>query len=206
MASVTGDHSNNNTMENILFDFISQYVSLTKEEKSAIVSLDIFRTVKKGTMLLKEGQKSKDSYFVLKGCIRTYYVVDGDEKTTAFYTEMEGLTPPCVINKNPSEYYISCIEDSIISVSNSNMEVEMFSKFPKFETLCRILSEELLAKEKIDFDEFKTSSPEQRYLNLLHKRPDLIQRVPQHQLASYLGIIPQSLSRLRTRILEKNKE
>lgn len=193
-------------MQDILFDFISKYVSLSEDEKNAIVSLDIFRSEKKGTILLKEGQKSKDSYFVLKGGIRTYYILDGEEKTTAFYTEMEGVTPSCVINENPSEYYISCIEDSIISVSNSNMEVEMFSKFPKFETLCRILSEELLAKEKIDFDEFKTSSPEQRYLNLLHKRPDLIQRVPQHQLASYLGIIPQSLSRLRARILEKIKE
>jgi len=66
-------------------------------------------------------------------------------------------------------------------------------------------SEELLAKEKMDFDEFKTSSPEQRYLNLIQKRPDLIQRVPQHQLASYLGIKPQSLSRLRARVLKKNK-
>ena len=63
--------------------------------------------------------------------------------------------------------------------------------------------EELLAKQQINFDEFKTSSPEQRYLNLIQNRPDLVQRVPQHQLASYLGIKPQSLSRLRARILEK---
>jgi len=190
-------------MQDILFDFISKYISLTGDEKNAIVSLDIFRSVKKGTTLLKEGQKSKDSYFVLNGCIRTYYVLDGEEKTTAFYTEMEALTPPCVISKTPSEYYISCIEDTILIVSNSDMEVEVNSKFPKFETLCRILSEELLAKQRIDFDEFKTTSPEKRYLNLLQSRPDLIQRVPQHQLASYLGIKPQSLSRLRARILEK---
>lgn len=85
------------------------------------------------------------------------------------------------------------------------MEAEIFSKFPKFESLCRILSEELLVKEQINFDEFKTSSPEQRYLNLLQKRPDLVQRVPLQQLASYLGIKPQSLSRLRARILEKKR-
>jgi DNA-binding MarR family transcriptional regulator len=83
------------------------------------------------------------------------------------------------------------------------MEAEVNSKFPKFETVCKILSEELLAKERIDFNEFKTSSPEKRYLSLIQKRPDLIQRVPQHQLASYLGIKPQSLSRLRARILKK---
>jgi len=190
-------------MENILFDFISKYISLSEDEKNALLSLGLFHSVKKGTVLLKEGQKTQDSFFVLKGCIRVYYIIDGEEKTTAFYTEMDVLTPHCVINKAPSEYFISCVEDSILTVSNSDMGVEMNSKFPKFDIMCRMLSEELLAKQRIDFDEFKTTSPEQRYLNLLQKRPDLIQRVPQHQLASYLGITPQSLSRLRARILEK---
>ncbi len=190
-------------MENLLFEFLSKYITLSEEEKNALVSLDIFHSFKKGTILLKEGQKTKESYFVLKGCIRTYYVIDAEEKTTAFYTEMEGLTPPCVISKTPSDYYVSCIEDCILLISNSDMEAEVNAKFPKFESLCKKLSEELLAKERMDFDEFKTSTPEQRYLNLLEKRPDLIQRVPQHQLASYLGIQPQSLSRLRARISEK---
>ncbi len=190
-------------MHDLLFDFISNYISLTEEEKNAIVSLDIFHSVKKGTTLLQEGQNSKNSYFVLKGCIRTYYIIDGEEKTTAFYTELEGLTPHCALNKTPSEYFISCVEDCILLVSDADMSLEVNAKFPKFDTMCRILSEELLAKQRIDFDEFKTSSPEKRYLNLLQKRPDLIQRVPQHQLASYLGIKPQSLSRLRARILEK---
>ncbi len=193
-------------MQELLFEFISKYISLTNEEKDAIISLDIFRSEKKGTILLKEGQLSQDGYFVLKGCIRQYYIIDGEEKTTAFYTEMEGLTPHCVTNKKPSEYYITCVEDTVLTVANPDMEIAIFEKFPKFETLCRILSEELLAKQQIDFDAFKTSSPEKRYLNLLHKRPDLIQRIPQHQLASYLGIQPQSLSRLRARILEKNKD
>ncbi len=190
-------------MQNALFDFISKYISLTEAEKAALLALDLFRTVKKGTVLLEEGQRSQEEYFVLKGCIRKYYVIDGEEKTTAFFTEMEGLVPHCVINKEPSEYYISCVEDSIITVTNPAMGVEVNSKFPKFDIMCRMLSEELLAKKQIDFDAFKTSSPEQRYLNLIQKRPDLIQRVPQHQLASYLGIKPQSLSRLRARIYEK---
>ena len=191
-------------MQDLLFDFISKYIPLTEDEKNAILSLDIFRSFKKGTTLLKEGQKSQDEYFVLKGCLRKYYIIDGEEKTTAFFTEMEGLTPHCVKNNAPSEYFISCVENTILTVGNPDMEVDSL-KFPKFESLCKVLSEELLAKQQIDFDEFKTSSPEQRYLNLLQKRPDLIQLVPQHQLASYLGIKPQSLSRLRTRILEKNK-
>ncbi|NCT94732.1 MAG: Crp/Fnr family transcriptional regulator [Chitinophagaceae bacterium] len=192
-------------MQDILFNFIAKYISLTADEKNALLELDLFRTIKKGTVLLKEGQLTKDSFFVLKGCIRTYYLIDGEEKTTAFYTEMDVLTPHCVINQTPSDYYISCVADSILSVSNADMEVEVNRKFPKFDIMCRKLSEELLAKQRIDFDAYKTSSPEQRYMNLLENRPDLVQRVPQHQLASYLGIKPQSLSRLRARMLVKKR-
>ncbi len=191
-------------MENILFDFISRYVDLNHEEKNALVELDIFKSYKKGTILLEQGQKSSNGYFVLKGCLRTYYIIEGEEKTTAFYTEIEGITPNCVLTKEPSEYNVACVEDCILTVASPDMEVEIFTKFPKFEKMCMVLSEELLSKQQIDFDAFKTSSPEQRYLNLLNKRPDLIQRVPQHQLASFLGITPQSLSRMRARIMNKN--
>lgn len=191
-------------MQDVLFDFITQYISINDDEKNALLALDLFKTFTRGTVLLEAGQRSNETYFVLKGCIRKYYVIDGEEKTTAFYTEMEGLTPACVMSKAPSDHYVGCVEDSILVVSNSDMEADVNAKFPKFDVMCRKLSEELLVKERIDFDEFKTSSPEQRYLNLLEKRPDLLQRVPQHQLASCLGITPQSLSRLRSRILEKS--
>ncbi len=192
-------------MQNLLLDYLSKYVALTEEEKNAITSSIVLRSLKKGATILAKGQRSNEGYFVLKGCIRTYYIIDGEEKTTSFYTEMEGLTPPCVTNKTPSEFYISCVEDTTLIVSNPKLEAVNFSKFPRLELLYRILSEERFIKEQINFDEFKTSSPEQRYLNLLQSRPSLIQRVPQHQLASYLGIKPQSLSRLRARIIEKKQ-
>jgi hypothetical protein len=118
---------------------------------------------------------------------------------------MEGITPHCVINRQPSEYYISSVENSIIAATDTAMEAGIFEKFPRFETLCRIASEQLLAKTQVTFDEFKTSSPEQRYVHLLKTRPDLLQRVPQYQLASFLGITPQSLSRLRARIVKKKQ-
>lgn len=190
-------------MHTILFDFISRYIDLTDDEKNVLLSLNLFHSAKKGDILLAPGQRSNVNYFVLKGCLRKFYVVDGEEKTTAFYTELEAVTPPCVISKTPSDHYLGCVEDVLMIVSNTEMEQEVNSAFPKFELMCRRLSEELLAKERIDFDAFKTSSPEQRYLALLEQRPDLLQRVPQHQLASYLGIKPQSLSRLRSRILQK---
>ncbi len=190
-------------MEEILFDHIAKYMVLSEEEKRVIIGLDIFRTYKKGAVLLKQGQLSTDGYFVIKGCLRCYYVLDGDEKTTAFYTEAESLNPPCTINKQPSAFYVACLEDSIVIVADTKMESVIFEKFPRFETLCRILSEKLLADNQASFDGFRLSSPEERYLDLIGKRPGLLQRVPQYQIASYLGITPQSLSRMRSRLVKK---
>ncbi|GGG35172.1 cyclic nucleotide-binding protein [Croceivirga lutea] len=190
-------------MKNLLIEYISEHIELNEDEKNAIESLNIFHSIKKGEVLLKQGEISHKGYFVIKGCIRSYYIINGEEKSTAFYTELEGVTPHCVLNNKPSEYYLNCIEDSIILISNPEMEAEIFQKFPKFESLCRILSEKLLTKNQIDLDKFKISSPEQRYKNLLENRPDLVQRIPQHQLASFLGIKPQSLSRIKARMLVK---
>jgi CRP-like cAMP-binding protein len=192
-------------MQHELFAYLARYMTLTDGEKQAIIDLDIFKAYKKGTVLLHEGQRSEDEYFVMKGCLRSYYIIDGEEKTTAFYTELESLAPQCAVMKEPSKYYVACVEDSTLIVSNPSMEHIIFEKFPRFQTLCLLLSEELLAKHQATLDDFKTSSPEQRYLNLLQTRPDLLQRVPQHQLASYLGITPQSLSRIRKRLVEQSK-
>lgn len=192
-------------MQDLLIQFISKYITLNQQEQDALFKLDLFKTVNKGQILLKEGEYSKEGYFVLKGCIRVFYMIEGAEKTTAFYTEMEGLTPLCALSGKPSDYNVAAIEESVLIKTNTDLEAEMFAKFPKFETMCRLMSEELLAKQQLDFDEFKTSSPEQRYYSLLQKRPDLLQRVPLNQLASFLGISPPSLSRLRARITNKKQ-
>lgn len=197
-------HLNSSTMEKKLFEFIEKHMLLSQIEKDAILALGVFRSVKKGTILLKEGQYSSEYYFVLEGCIRTFYIIDGEEKTTAFYTELEPFTPLCTVNKMPSEHFVDCVEDCILIVSNPETDKQMFAEFPRFESLCRVLSEQLLVKTRASLDDFKTNSPEQRYLNLVEQRPDLIQRVPQHQIASFLGITPQSLSRMRKRLATAN--
>lgn len=194
---------NNGGMEQVLLTYLAKYIQLSEEEEKAILDLALFKSFKKGTVLLKEGQSSKDGYFVIKGCIRCYYMVDAEEKTTAFYTEAESLTPPSALNGIPSEYYISCLEDSILIVGSSETDEELFKTYPKLEKLCRLLSEDLHSKSQVNFDNFKISSPEQRYLNLLETRSDLAQRIPQYHLASYLGITPQSLSRMRNRLVRK---
>jgi len=183
-----------------LRSFITKYMTLTDDEERIISDLALFRTLDKGAFLLREGARCNESYFVLKGCIRVYYIIDGIEKTTAFYTELETFTPQSTTNNSPSEYYVSCVEPSLVLISTPEIERISFERFPRFETLCRLLSEDLLSKSQASFDQFKISTPEQRYRQLIDTRPDLIQRIPQHMLASYLGITPESLSRLRKRM------
>ncbi len=190
-------------MEKILFDYIEKYITLSDEEKQAIIELSVFKTFEKDAILLREGQVSNEGFFVVKGCIRCYYMIDGEEKTTAFYTEGEIFAPLCSITGNPSEYFVACVEDTILAVSTPEIEQISFEKFPRFESLCRTISEEKVARNQASFDEFKTSSPEQRYLTLVETRYDLVQRVPQYQLASFLGITPQSLSRMRRRLQKR---
>lgn len=190
-------------METYLFDFIEQYMPLTGEEKQAITDLNVFRSFKKGTLLVREGDLVTDGYLVVKGCLRCYYVIDGEEKTTAFYTEMESLTPVAGVDKTRAAHFVSCVEDSIVTVGNREAGKEMTKKFPRFQELCLIMSEQLLTNSLASFAEFKNASPEQRYVKLLETRPDLLQRAPQHQIASFLGMTPQSLSRIRKRLAAK---
>ncbi|MCC6410893.1 MAG: Crp/Fnr family transcriptional regulator, partial [Saprospiraceae bacterium] len=152
----------------------------------------------------REGQIAVTSHFVLKGCIRQYYLVDGVEKTVHFYTQGEPVTATeGSNNKLPSKYFLACVEDCILSVGQHDQEAEINSRFPKFETVCRVATEEELARSHNKFASFLINTPEERYLQLLQTRPDLVDRVPQYHLASFLGITPESLSRIRKRIMTR---
>lgn len=191
------------TLENKILKYLSKYTKTTKEIEEAIIESSFFKAFKKGTILLKEGGFSNECYFVLEGCMRSYFLKDGEEKTIEFYTEEDIVTPANYGKSTPSKYYLECIEDTIVNVGNPSIEKEMYQKYPQLESLSRVISEVILTKQQESFTEFKTSSPEERYLNLLKTKPDLMQRVPQHQIASYLGIKPESLSRIRKRIMNK---
>lgn len=190
-------------MENELIKCISEYVEINEELEKALLESAFIKSLKKGTMLLKEGDICNECYFILKGCIRSFYLKDGEEYTTEFYTEEQAVTLSCYGKKIPSHVYLECIEDTISSVGTPGLEKEMFQKYPQLESLARVMGDVMMTKNQDTFAVFKRASPEERYINLLNKRPDLIQRAPQHQIASYLGIKPESLSRIRNRIMKK---
>jgi len=188
-------------MEEEIVKYLSKYVAITSEIEKAIKESAFIKSFKKGTVLLEEGSISNECFFILKGCIRSYYKRDGEEKTIEFYTEEQAVTPSSYGKRIASEHFLECMEDTIASVGSPELEIEMFQKYPQLESVTRVIGEIVMAKYQENFAEFKMSSPEERYLNLLNTRPDLLQRVPQHQIASYLGIKPESLSRIRKRIM-----
>ncbi len=191
-------------MEDELSDLLSKFPSLNKEEVKAISENIIVRSVKKGTVLLKEGAISKECYSVLKGCIRQYYIKDGEEKTTAFFIEGDAVASfSSYVNQIPSKHYLDCVEVCSLTVGTKVKDEEMCLKFPKLEQIIRSEMEKNAGKAQEEYSLFIISSPEERYLNLLENKPELLNRVPQHQIASFIGIKPESLSRIRKRIVSK---
>ena len=80
-------------MENEIIKYLSRYITVTKELEVEIVKSEFIRCFKKGAFLLEEGKLSNECYFIIKGCVRSYYIKDGEEKTTEFYTEDQAITP-----------------------------------------------------------------------------------------------------------------
>ena len=97
----------------------------------------------------------------------------------------------------------SCTENTIVVIVNSEKEKKFYQKFPRFEEITRLETEKILGNNQEQMSNFITQSPEERYQELLTTKPELLQRAPQHQIASYLGITPESLSRIRKRLVKK---
>lgn len=204
LSSSTRPSGSKQSPEQEIIRYISQFTQLSQGEIEEIVRTMKFKTFKKGTILLKEGQIAKLCYFVLKGCIRQYFLVDGEEKTTNFYTEGQPVTPyEGTFKRAPSRYYLACVEDTIVTTSTPEDQAAFFEKLPRLEAVSYLAIEEELGKTQEQLTSFILRSPEERYLYLLNTRPDLIDRVPQYQLASYLGVTAESLSRIRKRIIKK---
>lgn len=175
--------------------------SNTPEEKDFFAENIGVKRVKKGELLLKEGQFTKASYHLFKGCIREFYLRDGEEKTVAFYTVGDSLTDNGDnVHRGPSEVSWECVTECIISVFPFAVEKEMYRLFPRLESLCRIEIEKQYSNYKSAVNSYLASSPEERYENLIKTKPELFQIVPLYHIASYLGVKPESLSRIRGRL------
>jgi CRP-like cAMP-binding protein len=191
-------------MEEEILKFIRSYIDLSEEEADIVRESSHIETFRKNDILLSEGEYARNYFFIIKGCVRTYYIIDGEEKTTEFYTENQSVIPVSIVSKQPSEYYIACLEDSTIAIGSEEKDLKLIEKIPKLKNLIMKSDTQVRIQNQVMFDNFKNKNPEMRYQFLLDTRPDLFNRVPLKQLATYLGITPVSLSRLRKRISRRH--
>lgn len=188
-------------MKNKLVNYFSRISPLSKDEEEAILESMQIKQFKKGDFLVKEGQFFDKTYFILEGCVREYILTDGEEKTTNFFTEEQWAISLNSFNpQNAVKHNWVCVEDTTVVEGDEQQGQTLFKRFPRFETISRTIMEGAFAEQKAALTSYYTDSPEQRYIKLMQSRPDLIQRIPQYHLASYIGVKPESLSRIRKRL------
>ena len=191
-------------MQQQLIDYFNTITPLTKEESEAIAATMNIQSFPKGHILLREGDISFEAYFVLNGCVRQYYLVEGEERTINFFSEDQWvISMTSFAGQQPSNHFMECCEECTLVVGNREKEENLYQNFPRLETISRKVMERVFAEQQELMGAYFTDSPEQRYLKLQKNRPDLVQRLPQYLLASYIGIQPESLSRIRKRLAGK---
>ncbi|MEQ9403454.1 MAG: Crp/Fnr family transcriptional regulator [Cyclobacteriaceae bacterium] len=184
---------------------ILKHFSLTHDEKAELWKQLSVEKFNRKDILLNHGQVSKAFYFIIKGCMRMYYSVGGEEKTTFFFTENEFVSSyESFTRQKPASHCLECVESCELVVITQESAFKLLSYSKNFDSLARIMMEEELGTYQRIVASFITLTPEERYLDLINNRPDLIQRIPQYQLATYLGVNAESLSRIKKRIARKD--
>ena len=188
-----------------LVNYLSKF-PYTREEITAIIESTKTADFKKGHTLVHEGDVSFHCYFIITGCVRQYQLINGEERTIAFFTEEQMvINYESYLTQKPSRYTIVCSEDCTLMYGTAQMEARLHRDYPRLEFLTSTLMQEDFKKTNDHLTNLISLSPEERYHHLLDTRPGLLDRFPHYQIASYLGITPESLSRIRKRILDNTK-
>jgi CRP-like cAMP-binding protein len=193
----------------IMFDMLQTHimkkVQLSDEEFSLATTFFIPKKVRKRQFLLQEGDDCKWLIFVSKGCLRCYSVDSkGEEHIIRFAVEGWWISDiQSFLTGKPATNYIDAIEDSELLMIEKTSYDNLCTIIPKLEHYFRILLENSNSAALMRISDLISASAEERYLNFLNSYPEIVQRVPQSQIASYLGITPQSLSRIRKELSEK---
>lgn len=159
------------------------------------------------TVLLSEGDISKRSFVIEKGCLRVWFNNNGKDTTFQFFFENEGLASLESFRKNvPGMFTIETIEPCIIHVLHKSDFEKIMSELGKEPEFLNQIIEVIYDRQlhyMREFLSFIRDTPQQRYLNLINQKPQIIQRVPQHYIASYLGITTVHLSRIKSKLLKE---
>lgn len=187
-----------------LAEYIAEYTPLSESEVAAIDRIVEKRHFEKNEIIFTEGKISHELYFVTKGCVRLFYNAEGKDRTAFFYTEGQFICAgESYTFKVPAKENFQAIEGTELYVfGKSNIE-KLLEISPKFELIARIAVENELIVCQNMIASFVTKSAEERYVELLETNGELFQRVPQQYIASFLGVSPETLSRIKRRIFTK---
>lgn len=186
-------------MIEILFKHIEQKVSFSTSDKELITSFFVSKRLRKKQYLLQDGDVCRYLSFVAKGLIRTYNVDEkGDEHMSVFGWEGWWISDfNSFLSAEPAVFNIDAIEDSeLFMISRADYD-ELTLQVPIMDRYFRILFQNSLVTKERRLMSSITHTAEQKYLLLLESNPEIVSRIPQNMVASYLGIAPETLSRIK---------
>src|SRR6266487_6412305 len=190
-------------MFELLFQKFDEKIELTKEEKELSGSFFIPKKMRKKQWLLQEGDVCKYVAFVEKGLLRSFTINDkGHEHITQFAFEGWWIADQVsFLTGEPSEHNIEALEDCELLLLTKRAEEEMLEKIPKLERYFRILLQNSLIATQKRLASSLSQTAEERYNELIKACPETLpHRIPQHMMASFLGITPETLSRIRRQV------
>ena len=192
-------------MFEVLFNTINQKVNLTTDEEEQCKTFFTFKKIKKKQYLVQQEDVCKYSAFISKGLLRSGFTDDkGSEHILQFATEGWWISDLySFFTGEPSVYFIDAVEDSELLLQTKETNEEMLIKVPKMERYFRLLTQNALIALQRRLVGSLSQSAEEKYVNLLETHPQIIQRVPQHMIASFIGVTPETLSRIRKQMASR---
>jgi CRP-like cAMP-binding protein len=183
-----------------MFDKIKERLENDSSNRSQFNDLFVERSITAKTILLHEGEVSTHVHFIRKGCLREWFNKDGKEITFQFFFEGQAVASiDSFMNNQPSLYTIESVEPSLIISMGKDKFERIFQLYPELnEGFQSLMFQRFRNYANLFLSRIK-DTPKERYDDLIINHPEIIKRVPQHYIASYLGITPISLSRIRNR-------
>ena len=179
---------------------VASCIALREEERLLFHQLLKFRKARKRTYLLQEGEVCNFEAFIVKGCIRVFFCDEGGAETNlSFAIEGDWVSDLQSFGAQaPSTMYIETLEDAELLVLDYRAKAELLDRIPRFERFFRILLQQSLITLQSRWHASVSHTAEQRYNSFLDRYPTIAQRVTQTQIARYIGVSPEFLSKMRS--------
>ena len=188
--------------------YLSEILEIPKEAITTCSGFYVSKKVAKNEFLLKEGEICLDTFFVEKGLLRMYSLdKNGKEHVIQFAPENWLISDRSSLNFNEkSKFYIEAIEDTEVFILGNDFFTKMIENYPHIAERNDLLLQKHIRNLQNRVNSLLADTAEERYMNFIKMYPDILLRVPQWMVASYLGITPESLSRVRKELARKNFE